>query len=83
MFAVGETDCVPDIALAPDQPPLAVQDVALVEDQVRVEDWPLVMLEGEAEIDAVGAGETLETVTLIFTAVAVFPAASRAVAVKV
>ena len=54
VLVVGETDWVPDVALAPDQPPLAVQEVALVEDHDSIENWPLVMLEGEAEIETVG-----------------------------
>ena len=45
---------MPEVALAPDQSPLAVQDVALVDDQVRVED-PLYATEvGLAEIVTVG-----------------------------
>ena len=80
---MGETDCVPETALVPVHPPLAVQDVAFVDDQERVDDWPEVIDAGLAARETVGAGATLETVTLIFTAVAVFPAASRAVAVKV
>ena len=47
---------MPEVALAPDQSPLAVQEVALVDDQVRVED-PLYATEvGLAEIVTVGAG---------------------------
>ena len=52
--AVGETDCVPLVALVPDQLPLAVQLVAFVDDQVNVELLPEVMLVGEAERVAVG-----------------------------
>ena len=44
----------PEMAFDPDQAPEAVHDVALVEDQMRVEDWPVIMNEGEAEIDTVG-----------------------------
>ena len=43
VFAVCDTDCVLDVAFVPVHPPDAVQDVALVEDQVRVEDWPEVI----------------------------------------
>ena len=57
--------------------------MAFVELHVKVEAEPEVIDVGEAERETVGAGETLETVTLTFVAVAVFPAASRAVAVKV
>jgi hypothetical protein len=38
VLVVGDTDCVPDVALVPVQPPLAVHDVALVDDQVNVAD---------------------------------------------
>jgi hypothetical protein len=59
-------DCVPLVALVPDQPPDAVQDVALLEDHVSVDVPPLLMLLGLALIDAVGAvgaDEDTETVT--------------------
>lgn len=46
---------VPDVAFAPDQAPLAVHDVALVLDQVSVDEAPEAMLAGEALIVAVGA----------------------------
>jgi hypothetical protein len=49
-------DWVPETALLPDQAPDAVQDVALVEDQVSVEDPPLATEVGFAETDTVGAG---------------------------
>lgn len=52
----------PLVALLPVQPPLAVQLVALVLDQVRVEDPPVVMLVGEAEKETVGAGVVTVTV---------------------
>ena len=51
-------DWLPEVALAPDQAPEAVQDVALVEDQVSVEEPPLVTDVGFALIDTVGAGVT-------------------------
>ncbi len=44
--------------------PLPVQEVALVDDQVRVDDWPLVMDIGLAVSVAVGAGAV--TVTVAF-----------------
>jgi hypothetical protein len=47
---------VPLGAFAPVQPPAAVHEVALVEDQVTVETLPEVMLVGLAEIATVGAG---------------------------
>jgi len=54
VLAVGDTDWVPEIALVPVQPLLAVHVVALVEDQVRVEDAPEVMVDGVAVIERVG-----------------------------
>ena len=54
---------MPEIALAPDQSPLAVQEVALVDDQVRVED-PLYATEvGLAEIVTVGEKAAVVNVT--------------------
>ena len=53
---VGETVRVPLVAFAPVQPPVAVHEVALVEDQVTVEILPDVTLVGFAEIATVGAG---------------------------
>lgn len=49
-------DLEPDTACAPLQAPDAVQPVALVELQLRVEDWPLVIEPGDAEKLSVGAG---------------------------
>jgi hypothetical protein len=60
---VGDTANDPDVARVPLQPPVAVQDVALVELQVRVEDCPAIMLEGDALSDTVGAGVDVEPPT--------------------
>jgi hypothetical protein len=49
-------DCEPLIALVPDHAPEAVQDVALVADQVRVELLPLVTVLGLADRLIVGTG---------------------------
>jgi hypothetical protein len=49
-------DWLPEVALVPDQPPEAVQEVALVEDQVSVEAPPLVTDVGFAASDTVGTG---------------------------
>ena len=46
----------PESALAPDQPPEAAQEVAFVEDQVSVEDPPLVTDAGLAASDTVSTG---------------------------
>jgi hypothetical protein len=53
--ADGVTDSVPLIACAPLHAPLAVHDVALVDDHVSVALDPSVMLDGETEIVTVGA----------------------------
>ena len=56
-FAVSApVDAEPLNALTPDQAPEAVQEVALVEDQVRVEPLPLVTVLGPAANVTVGAG---------------------------
>jgi hypothetical protein len=49
-------DSLPELALAPDQPPEAVQDVAFVEDQVSVEDAPVATNVGLAASDTVTDG---------------------------
>jgi len=55
--------CEPLIARAPDQPPEAVQEVALVEVQVSVELPPLAMFVGLALSETLGGGADTETVT--------------------
>jgi hypothetical protein len=54
--------CEPLAALVPDQAPEAVQEVALLADQVRAELLPLTTLLGLAVKVTVGAGEVTETV---------------------
>jgi len=64
-FAVSApVDCEPLIAWLPDQLPDAVQEVALVADQLKVELFPLTMELGLAVKLTVGAGagEVTETV---------------------
>ncbi len=56
-------DCEPLRALLPDQAPEAVQDVALVADQVKFELPPLATVAGLALNVTVGEGEVTETVT--------------------
>lgn len=56
VVTVGETLRVPLRAREPLQPLLAVQLVALVEDQVRVVELPVVIEVGEAEKVMIGAG---------------------------
>ena len=55
-------DCEPLVALVPAQAPEAVQDVALVADQVKVELLPLATVLGLAAKLTVGAGEVTDTV---------------------
>jgi hypothetical protein len=50
----GDTARVPLVAFVPVQPPPAVHEVALVEDQVAIEIWPAVMLFGFAENATLG-----------------------------
>jgi hypothetical protein len=52
----GETARVPLVAFVPVQPPPAVHEVALVEDQVAMEMLPGVMLVGLAENATEGVG---------------------------
>ena len=53
MFAVGLTVAVPDVAFVPVHPPLAVQVVAIVEDQVIVAEPPDETEVGETDIETV------------------------------
>jgi hypothetical protein len=55
-------DWLPEIVLVPVHAPEATQDVASVEDQLRVEDAPLVTDTGLAVSDTVGAGGMTVTV---------------------
>lgn len=56
----------PLVGLVPFQPPLDVQEVALMDDQVRVELAPATMLVGLAESDTLGAGGAVTaTVTVV------------------
>ena len=55
MVLVGDTASVPLVAFVPVQPPAAVHEVALVEDQVTVEMLPEVMPVGLAENATVGS----------------------------
>jgi hypothetical protein len=60
--------CEPDVAFDPLQPPDAVHDVALVDDQVSVLLPPLLTEVGEADNDTVGAGvpDDSDTATVTF-----------------
>lgn len=62
MAVSAPVDCEPLTGLAPDQPPDAVQAVALVADQVRVALPPLATVLGLVARVMVGAGCVTETV---------------------
>ena len=62
VVTLGETETEPEVPLA--VKPVPVQDVALVEDQVRVEELPGATEVGDAESVAVAAG-TIVTVALL------------------
>ena len=55
-LAVGVTLNVPLVASAPLHEPLAVHEVALVDDQVTVAVWPTVIELGATAMATVGAG---------------------------
>jgi hypothetical protein len=57
---------LPEVALPPDHAPEAVQEAALVDDQVSVDDPPLTTVVGFAASDTVGAGGVTVTVTEAF-----------------
>lgn len=63
MAVSAPVDCEPPVvALAPDQAPDAVQDVALVADQLKVELPPLATVLGLAKKVTVGTGCVTDTV---------------------
>jgi hypothetical protein len=63
VFAVrAPVDSEPLVGMLPDQPPVAAQAVALVEDHDRVELPPLVTVAGLALRETVGAGVVTVTV---------------------
>ena len=65
---VGDTLCVPLVPLVPVQPPLAVHELALLLDHVKVELLPEVMVAGFAPSVAVGAaGGVVGESTVIVT----------------
>jgi len=37
---LGLTERLPEVGADPDKPPVQVQEVVLVDDQLKVEDWP-------------------------------------------
>jgi hypothetical protein len=59
----GPVDCDPPDALAPVHAPEAVQPVALIDDQVSVEDAPIATDAGLAASDTVGADEVWSSPT--------------------
>jgi hypothetical protein len=68
----------PEDALVPDQPPEAVQEVAFVEDQVSVDDPPLVTDVGFPASDTVGTGGDTVVALAAIDWPEAFPAASKA-----
>ena len=62
MAVTGPVDCDPFAALVPDQAPEAVQAVAFLDDQVRVDAAPLSIVLGLAAKARVGAGAVTDTV---------------------
>lgn len=63
VFAVrAPVDVEPPVVSLPDQPPEAAQEVALVEDQVKVELLPLATVVGLALRVTVGAGVVTVTI---------------------
>jgi hypothetical protein len=74
-FAVSApVDCVPEVAVEPDHAPLAVHDVALVEDHVSVVEAPEVIEVLAALMVAVGgAGGVVPVPTLTVTERCVVP----------
>jgi hypothetical protein len=66
VLLLGNTVRVPFRAFVPVHPPEAVQDVALVEDQVRVELPPAFMVVALADKCTAGAGIAAATVTVAF-----------------
>jgi hypothetical protein len=72
--AEGVTDRLPLVASEPLQLPLAVQEVALVEDQLSVVLPPSVSVVGLAEIVAVGASAFAVTVAFAAAVVLSDPA---------
>ena len=55
-------DWDPLTALLPDQPPVAAQEVALLDDQASVALLPLLIVLGVADRDTLGAGGVTDTV---------------------
>ena len=62
LASTAPVDSVPLAALAPDQPPDAVQEVALVDDQVMVVPLPSEIVLGFVLIRTVGAAAATDTV---------------------
>ena len=74
---MGETVCIPDVVMVPDQPPEAVQLVAFVDVQESVEDWPLVIGEGLADRLSVGATAVGDAVGTSFGSLVRYQASRR------
>ena len=55
-LVIGLTTRVPDVAIEPDQAPEAAHELAFVDDQVSVDDWPMKIIFGRALIMAPAGG---------------------------
>ena len=64
---------LPLVAWVPLQPPLAVQEVALVEDQLSVLDCPAAIVAGLAENVSVGAGGAVTVTAALLEALPPLP----------
>ena len=55
MVELGLTERLPEVGAEPDKPPVQLQEVVLIEDQVKLEDPPRLIEEGLAIKLRVGA----------------------------
>ena len=74
MPVTAPVDCDAEILLAPDQAPEAVHEVALLEDQVRVDALPLLIVLGLALRLTVGEGFALTATVVDCAALPPLPA---------
>jgi hypothetical protein len=70
-------DCEPVMALVPDQAPVAVHEVALLDDQVRVDALPLAIVLGIALKLTVAVGFALTVTVAVCAAVPPAPVQVR------
>ena len=77
MAVRAPVDCEPLVALLPDQAPDAVHEVALVEDQLSVEEAPLAIVLGLALICTVAVGCAVTVIVADCEAVPPVPVQAR------